>query len=362
MSNCGFGHVEGGIMPLSKSKKKTLLNFLFLALIFAVTLWLVFRGEDLSLVWDYLGTARVDHVIACVACVIAFVLGEAVVIYYLMVVLGYRVRFSHCCLYSFVGFFYSCITPSASGGQPMQVVTMRKDGIPVAVSSVVLAIVTITYKLVLIIVGVGVMLLRPARIMVCLEPVDGLVWLGIGLNVLFVALLFLLVFKPDILRGIARKIFVIRHRFRPSKNLKKESLKLEKAIEQYEGSAEFYRTHKHVIFHVFLICVVQRFLLFLVTWFTYRSFSLSGHSIAEITSLQAMISVAADMLPLPGGMGVSETMFLSVFEPVFGDDLVLPGMMISRGIGYYVQLIISAIMTILTLFIIKEGKMKGRVK
>lgn len=341
-------------MPVSKHKKKTFFNFLFLVFIFSVTLWLVFRGENLEVVWDYVTTARPEYIIACIACVVAFVLGEAVVIYYLMVVLGYRVRFSHCCLYSFVGFFYSCITPSASGGQPMQVVTMHKDDIPVAVSSVVLAIVTITYKLVLIVAGLGVMLLRPARIMVYLDPVAGLVWLGIGLNIFFVALLFMLVFKPDLLRGIARKIFVIWHRFRPAKNLKKESLKLEKAIEQYEGSAEFYLKHKHVIVHVFFVCVVQRFLLFLVTWFTYQSFSLSGHSMVEVTSLQAMISVAADMLPLPGGMGVSETMFLSVFEPVFGSDYVLPGMMISRGISYYVQLVLSAFMTILTLFIIKK--------
>ena len=344
---------------MSRSKKKAVFNFLFLAFIFSVTIWLVFRGEDLSLVWDYVTTARMECVIACIACVIGFVLGEAVIIYYLMFVLGYRVRFSHCCLYSCVGFFYSCITPSASGGQPMQVITMHKDNIPLAVSSVVLAIVTITYKLVLVIIGLGVMLLRPARIISYLDPVSGLVWFGIGLNIFFIALLFLLVFKPNLLRGIARKLFVIWHRFRPSKNLKKESVKLEKAIDRYEGSAEFYRTHKHVILHVFLICVVQRLLLFLVTWFTSRAFDLSGHSVGEVTSLQAMISVAADMLPLPGGMGVSETMFLSVFEPIFGCDFVLPGMMISRGISYYVQLVVSAFMTAVAFFVIKEKEEEG---
>ncbi|MBQ9973523.1 MAG: flippase-like domain-containing protein [Oscillospiraceae bacterium] len=347
---------------MSKSKLKMLFNGLFLVLIFSLTLWLVFRGEDLGVVLEYITTARIEYVTACIACVLAYIFGESVIIYYLMLVLGYKVKFSHCSLYSFVGFFYSCITPSASGGQPMQVVTMHKDGIPVAVSSVVLAIVTITYKLVLVIVGLCVMLLRPVGIIEFLEPVKGLIWLGIGLNVFFVALLFLLVFQADLLRGIARKVFAVWHRFRPSKNLKKESLRLERAIEQYEGSAEFYRTHKHVIFHVFLICVIQRILLFLVTWFTYCSFDLTGHGPVEITGLQAMISVAADMLPLPGGMGVSETMFLEIFDPIFGSELVLPGMMISRGISYYVQLILSAIMTILSMFIIKEGRRKGRGK
>lgn len=52
-----------------------------------------------------------------------------------------------------IGFFYSCITPSASGGQPAQIYYMSKDGLDVSVSTLVLMIVTITYKAVLVLVG-----------------------------------------------------------------------------------------------------------------------------------------------------------------------------------------------------------------
>ena len=62
--------------------------------------------------------------------------------------------------------------------------------------------------------------------------------------------------------------------------------------------------------------------------------------------LYGMISVAVDMLPLPGGMGISETLFSSIFLPIFGAELVLPGMILCRGISYYTQLLISAIMTV----------------
>ena len=69
-----------------------------------------------------------------------------------------------------------------------------------------------------------------------------------------------------------------------------------------------------------------------------------------------MISVAVDMLPLPGGMGISENLFLTIFEPLFGAALVLPGMMICRGISFYTQLLISAVMTAAASFIIREKK------
>lgn len=345
---------------MKKTEWKKALNILFLAAVFGLTLWSVFYGEDFGQVMSFLATADPLYIFPSIVCVILFILGESAVIFYLMRTLGTRVQFSHCCLYSFVGFFYSCITPSASGGQPMQVVIMRKDRIPVAVSTVVLAIVTITYKLVLVLIGTVVMLTRPPQLMFYLEPVKGIMYLGLGLNYVCIAGLLLLVFHPNAVRCLAGRTVALLNRIRPCRNLQKQEERLNRIIGQYQGTAEFYRSHKHVIIHVFLITLLQRVLLFLVTWLTYRAFSLSGHSMPLIVTLQAMISVAADMLPLPGGMGVSENLFLEIFQPIFGEALVLPGMMISRGISYYTQLLISAVMTLTASFVINEKRQKGR--
>ena len=320
-------------------------NAAFLVLIFALTVWAVFRGENLRDLQADLGRVNPWRLLPCTVCVVGFILGGSVVIYHLTHSLGAGIRLGRCCLYSFIGFFYSAITPSASGGQPMQVVYMRRDGIPVAVSTVVLAIVTITYKLVLVAAGGLMFLLRPPRLMVYLDPVAPIVWLGMGLNVVCVAALLVAVFHPDLARIFARWLLGLLTRLKLFRHPEKQAQRLERVLEQYRGTADFYRSHKGLIFRVFLITVVQRFALFLVTWFTYRAFGLHGHSLPEVTSLQAMISVAADMLPLPGGMGISETLFLEIFQGVFGADLVLPGMIISRGISYYTQLILCALVT-----------------
>ena len=338
---------------------KKYFNYLFLGLVFGFTLWSVFRGEDLVRVLDYLEDANDLYLIPSIFCVLLFILGESAVIFYLFSILGTRVKLSHCCLYSFIGFFYSCITPSASGGQPMQVIAMRKDNIPVAVSSVVLAIVTITYKMVLVLIGIAVLVLRPDSLMVYLDPVMGIMYLGIFLNIICISLLLLLVFHPMLMRVMAQWLLDLISRIRPSKKRASRQAKLEHLLNQYNGSAEFYRTHKHTIVYVFLITLLQRLVLFFITWLTYRSFALEGHSISLIVLLQAMISVAADMLPLPGGMGVSENLFLEIFHPIFGEALTLPAMMISRGISYYTQLIISGIMTLAAAFIITDKKKKG---
>ena len=342
---------------MKKENVRKIANLLLLVIVFAITLWSVFGGEDLKELRSYLQSADFLYLFPAVLCVIFFIIGEAVVIVFLMRSLGTQVRFSHCCLYSFIGFFYSSITPSASGGQPMQVVAMRTDGIPVAVSTVVLAIVTILYKLVLVVIGVGVMVIRPPVIMAYLDHVDPLIYLGVALNVGCIILLLMLVFHPGFIQACAQKAQIWITRIRPMKHPEKLQRRLENMTSQYTGTADYYRTHKRVIFVVFVLTLLQRFLLFLVTWFSYRAFGLQGERIMNIVLLQAMISVAVDMLPLPGGMGVSENLFLRIFLPVFGSELVLPGMVISRGISYYTQLLISAVMTLAASFIIRrKGK------
>lgn len=140
------------------SKKQTVFNLLFLVVVFGLTMYLVFRGKDIG---DIISTAReadARYLLLSIVCVVLFILGESVIIFYMMRTLGTSVKMGHCALYSFVGFFFSCITPSASGGQPMQIFYMKKDKLPIPVTTLVLMIVTITYKAVLVVIGLVICL------------------------------------------------------------------------------------------------------------------------------------------------------------------------------------------------------------
>ena len=59
------------------------------------------------------------------------------------------------------------------------------------------------------------------------------------------------------------------------------------------------------------------------------------------------------------GMGISEQLFLRIFLPIFGSKLLLPGMLLSRGLGYYTELILSALLTIVANFTIGRNVKKG---
>lgn len=351
-----FTSKKDGNEKQMKNKKKIIGNGVFLFLVFILTVYGVFHGEDLHAVSEAVRDADVRWLLPAVGLVAFFIWCESAIIWYMMRSYGIALKRGTCFLFSSVGFFFSCITPSASGGQPMQVYYMKKKDIPIPVSTVVLMVVTITYKLVLVIIGAGVCLFGQSLMQRYMEEILPIYYLGLFLNVVCVAAMVILVLCPGIVRSILLSGMEVLEKIRVMKRKAGRLEKIESAIEKYQDVAFYLRSHKRVLLYVFLITMIQRLALFAVTWFVYKSFGLSGISFFDILLLQGVISVSVDMLPLPGGMGISEGLFLKIFLSVFG-VLLLPGMVLSRGIGYYTQLLISAVFTVVAQ--LRTGKRRG---
>ena len=139
-----------------KKNKRVIFNGAFLIIVFVLTIYGVFHGEDLGAMMDAIRSADKRWLVPGLALVAFFIWGESIIIWYMMRSYGIKLKKRTCFLFSSVGFFFSCITPSASGGQPMQAYYMKKKNISIPVSAVILMIITITYKLVLVVVGIGV--------------------------------------------------------------------------------------------------------------------------------------------------------------------------------------------------------------
>lgn len=340
-------------------KRKAFLNTVFLIVVFSLTMYLVFKGEDIHEIKKVIQQTNGRFLMIGMVCVVLFILGESVIIFYMMRSLGAKVKMGHCALYSFVGFFFSCITPSATGGQPMQIYYMKKDKLPVPVTTLVLMIVTITYKAVLVVIGGAMWIFGHDFLAGYMGDFIWVFYLGVALNVFCVTLMLVLVFAPGLAKWIMIKGLKLMEHFRFLHPKKTRLEKLEASMDLYHETAAFWAGHKKIIFNVFVITFVQRVLLFTVTYWVYRALGFHTYDIFTITVLQSVISVSVDMLPLPGGMGISETLYMIMFVPVFGEKL-LPSMLLSRGIAYYGQLLLSAGMTCAAHLIIAGTKGRGK--
>lgn len=328
------------------SKNKKIANTVFLLFVFMLTIYSVFKGEDLRAVTRTILQVNPWYLLPGIGGVIFFIWGESIIIHYMLGTLSICTRKWTCFQYSCIGFFFSAITPSASGGQPMQIYYMRKNEIPVPVSTLVLMIVTITYKFVLVIIGLFVAFFQRGFVHRYLEGILPVFYLGVGLNVVCCIAMSILAFHPALAKRIMMSCLRLLERIHILKHKAERTRKLAASMDQYNATAAYLRSHINVIINVLLITFLQRFALFFVTWFVYRAFGLHGAHIYDVVMLQAVVSVSVDMLPLPGGMGISENLFLIIFKRIFAAGLLLPGMVLSRGIAYYVQLLFSAGMTL----------------
>lgn len=138
--------------PAGGRKNYFLETLLFLA-VMVLTLRFCFSGQKPQEIWAAVKSMRGMSLAGAVALGLFFVCMEGTIIRILLGAAGGKSGLLTCISYSFLGFFYSGITPSATGGQPMQLYEMKKDGNSVSSSTVVLMVTAVCYKLVLVCIG-----------------------------------------------------------------------------------------------------------------------------------------------------------------------------------------------------------------
>lgn len=335
-----------GVKILLIKYKKHIANAVFLIALLFITFRGLLKDQELSRIMGYIHHARKVPLISGVLLVFVFICCESLIIHYLMRKLDSEIPMRHCIKYSFIGFFYSAVTPSATGGQPMQVYYMKRDNVNIAESSLVLIIITIVYKVVLLLLGVLAIF---SQFGIIRDNVGGfriLLIYGITANVLFVAFLLIIVFRQSFAKRTIVTVILWLGKHRLIRRYDRFLKRTFTALSKYDSCAEYVKKNPGVFLYVFIITLVQRISLFIVTFLVYKAFRLHGTSIHEIVAMQTVIALAADSLPLPGGIGVTENSFIVLFDRIFGEKLVIPGMLLSRGLTYYLLLIISAAVTI----------------
>lgn len=328
------------------SWKKWLVNVAVFAVLFAFITYYVLHEQDPRVLFQLLDRANGWYWLIGIVLVILFISCESVILRLLLLNAGSKPERGRCLLYSFIGFFFSAITPAAGGGQPAQVYYMNKDKLDPGITSPILVVITVGYKVVLVLYGIVAFILRPDEIMDAGDVV--LTWAGIGfaLNIVVVCILLFAVFKTDLMEKILRAIMHVIGRFVKPKRLARCERKLECCIGNYHKSTECIKSNPKLMAFVFLISILQRSLLFAIPWLVLQSFGITGHSLPVIIMMQSLVSLGTDLLPLPGGSGAHEALFLILFDGICGKDLVLPILVASRGISFYSQLIICGIISL----------------
>lgn len=339
---------------------KNLLGVFILVILIGLTLWVILKDNDILAIWNAMSSIKFEWLFLAMLAAVFFVCAEGFMIWYILKNLKSKATLLSCFGYSFVGFFFSGITPSASGGQPMQVYYMNKDKIKFADSSVALTIVATLYKFVLVLIGVVIAVFFNSTINHYLGGFIYLFYFGLGLNFIVVIALLFLMINPKAVKKILRKCergLVKTHILKPSLS---RARKLANIAYEYNTAVMLFVKNAKPIIVTTIFTILQRCSIFFVTYFIYRGLGLDEDSIVLVTVLQASVYVAVDLLPLPGAQGISELMYQTVFVFIFPGSYLAASVLVTRGVSFYLPLIIGVIVTIFFHFTrtVKSNKAK----
>lgn len=327
---------------MRKTKKLIRNLILFFALII-LTFSIILKDQDVSQIFNILLNVKKEYILIAIACMCIYILCDAINIGRTLKALKEKSTFLKNIKYSLIGFFFSSVTPAASGGQPMQIYYMHKEKISVASSTLALLINLTCVQIVTISVALFSLIFNYQYLNKFLV---GFFILGITLNSSALALLLISILSKRMTRGLINIAIKILRLFKV-KNIEAKQEKLEDELKKYQDSAEYIKSNKLVILKNLVTTYIQYIVYYSISYWVYCSFGLSGHTAFEIITMQSVLYATVSGIPSPGAVGVSEGGYLAIFETVFPGTILNSAMLLTRGVNFYLFVAISAIIVII---------------
>ena len=314
--------------------KKT--RYFLFPLLVALTFWIILRESSLTQIFDCLRTCSLSALAAAIGCMVIFVLCEAANLQRCLRLTGRapqtcaetvfsdskraRVRFSkQALLYALTGFFFSGITPFASGGQPMQLYHMHKDGISAARGAAALAMELASFQAAAVTIA-AIGLLRFHALILQTSGFAGT---------------FLLPRASALIAGLLQKLRACKAaRLRAATG---------RWVEDYQNCAACLRDMPGEAVLLFLTSLLQLAALHSIPYWVSLSLGMQQVSLPQMLSIQAVLFLFVSVIPLPGGAGAGEGGFLLLFASIFSGGCLQSAMLLSRFASFYLPLLLSGL-------------------
>lgn len=251
---------------------------------------------------------------------------------------------------SFIGSFFSAITPSASGGQPMQVVFMSTKKVDAGYSTSCLIQKFLVYQITSTAFTIFALILEFDFFIANVNT--PLLWLfliaGFFSQVVVTGGIMFASFNKKISGWLLKVTEKILKKIRFIKTPEKHIEKLSNQVSLFhEGNKSLVKSPK-LMATSFVLIFVQILLIMLVPYCVYRGFSLNSASAVEIVCSQSFVTLASSMMPMPGATGAAELAFSVFYGMFFGTAMLKSALLMWRVITYYAVILISAPFSMLT--------------
>ena len=352
-------------MKEKELKKNSIKNFvisgvIFIGLIF-LTFWLIVKDQDMGEVMGVVQQANLWWILGGLLLMLGYFLVQSWNVKTILGSFGEKLTLRKAFKFTLIEFFFCALTPSASGGQPVEIYYMTKEGISGSSATMAIFVQLCGYQISVVLLGIIAVLFLPYKIP---SGVHMFFTIGLLINVAALVILLTCVFSQKVSQVVVKWVIKLARRLK-YKKVDQMQQRLEEGLEQYAKSARYIKEHKKEFVVAILRVLLQVTLYFLVPFCIYSAFGLNEHNVIELFAMQSVLFLATAGFPIPGAVGLSETVFLALYGTVFGEELINSAMLLNRGVTFYGFVIIGLLVVVGNIIFLriraKRTKKKGQL-
>ena len=219
-----------------------------------------------------------------------------------------------------IGVYYSALTPFSSGGQPMQVMHMKKDGVPVGKSSCMFCVKFIIFEFVICGFFILNLIFAGTQFFARYHEVFWFTCIGFAVNAVLALIVILALFSKGKMLILGTRLMHFLHRLHLVKNPEKRIVSLAETLDDFSESGVLLRSNLKLLIGSITLTAIEMFTQFSVTYCVYRSMGLSAYSLLDVVSMQAYLYLTVSFVPLPGGIRGERGWVLPILRHVFPEQ------------------------------------------
>lgn len=242
---------------------------------------------------------------------------------------------------SMVGQFFCAVTPSSTGGQPMQILTMSRMGVKASNATSALVQKFLVWQFTL---AVYCIISVTAGFRFIIEKLDPTMWtltiIGFLAQIVMIIALLLASFNKNITIKFIDGIYRFLAKLHILKDVEKSIASINAALENFHNSNKELNQNKSLLVKVYSITFVQMTALFLVPFCIAQAFNIQC-DIFQMLFAQSYVNMVSSLMPLPGGSGAAEYSFGVFFSSYFTAETMKTAILLWRTITYYGTIAVS---------------------
>lgn len=328
----------------TKSKKKLIIYLILFLISIGILIYFCVYNNNLLTLFNVIPTLDFKWLGISILAVVMYWFIDSRVIYYLTLdTCSKKYSILEAFSIAMIGQYFNSITPYNIGGQPMQIISMTKQGIDAGLACSVFIRKFLIYQISLTLCSIVVVITKFNSFKQQIPGFMNITLIGFLSQAIIVTILILISVSKtvtdriiDLMKFILPKLKFIKN---PDEIIKSTKQQLDSYIENNKAMNKKIK----LTLSMYILTLSELIILFSVPLFIYKAFNNDGFPVFDILSAQIFVTTISSCMPLPGGTGLSENSFFVLFSLFFSREILSSAMLIWRFITYYLNIIVGAI-------------------